>query len=399
VNIANIPAGTYVVAVSGGVDSVVLLRLLADMPHLKLVVAHFDHGMRPNSREDALFVQKLAKTYGLPCVTERIELGENASEATARRVRYNFLRRVQKKVSATAIITAHHQDDLLETAIINLMRGTGWRGLCSLRDTSTIRRPLLGTNKMAILKYAQEQGLEWYEDITNNDTRHLRNAIRHEVLPTAGAAFRQEMLALIARQGEIRAEVDESFADATRSPNPSVTPSRCSEVTSVLVDQLLCSAVVGWGEFLKIVSLTSALSLGSTAIGPPTLRSPLERSEAVASKFGDRVASENDSRGGASEAESLAEIGSQVASEGEKRGTRDDSSVTISRSCLIILPKLVSKELLSNTVHHFTGGRVEQRMLHRMWLFAKTARPAKTLQISRDLAMTVQKSTVVVHRR
>src|SRR5580704_3560158 len=108
-------SGSYVVAVSGGVDSVVLLHRLQKQPGLRLVVAHFDHGMREDSAEDRRFVKALAQAYGAPFVYDEGHLGSGTSEAEAREARYNFLRRVQAASDAQAIVTAHHQDDLLET--------------------------------------------------------------------------------------------------------------------------------------------------------------------------------------------------------------------------------------------------------------------------------------------
>jgi tRNA(Ile)-lysidine synthase len=125
----SVEPGRYVIAVSGGVDSVALLHALTKRPALDMIVAHFDHGIRPESAQDAAFVRTLAESYGLPFVTDRVELGPDASEASARQARYSFLRTLQRQYDATSIITAHHQDDLLETAIINLLRGTGRRGL------------------------------------------------------------------------------------------------------------------------------------------------------------------------------------------------------------------------------------------------------------------------------
>jgi tRNA(Ile)-lysidine synthase len=132
-----IPVGTYIVAVSGGVDSVVLLHLLSKTD-CKLVVAHFDHGIRHNSHDDAAFVKSLAASYGLAYEEEKANLGPSASEDTARKARYAFLRRVTNTYHAKAIATAHHQDDVIETSIINILRGTG-RNM--LNKKSTLYRP------------------------------------------------------------------------------------------------------------------------------------------------------------------------------------------------------------------------------------------------------------------
>ncbi|MCB9822077.1 tRNA lysidine(34) synthetase TilS [Candidatus Nomurabacteria bacterium] len=195
----------YIVAVSGGVDSVVLLNMLINnrLPNHQLlttgnqfIVAHFDHGIREESGGDADFVKVLAGEYGLVFELGRANLGSETSEAKAREVRYNFLRKCCKKYMAAGIITAHHQDDQLETAIINLIRGTGWRGLASLQDVSKLKsyyleqddcklfRPFLNITKQAILDYADENNLKWKEDSTNADIKYLRNYVRCKLLPT-----------------------------------------------------------------------------------------------------------------------------------------------------------------------------------------------------------------------
>ncbi|CAN5140721.1 hypothetical protein BH09PAT3_BH09PAT3_0590 [soil metagenome] len=206
----SVEPGKYVVAVSGGVDSIVLLDLLAKVPHVKLIVAHFDHGIRPDSGEDAVLVADLANKYGLPVSTARVDL-RGASEAKAREARYKFLRWVQAEHDATAIITAHHQDDLLETAIHNLLRGTGRRGLASLKSTDTILRPLLAVSKSDILAYATKQKLSWHEDTTNHDERYTRNYIRHRLLVRFNTGARQQLLALISRQSLLNEQIDQGL--------------------------------------------------------------------------------------------------------------------------------------------------------------------------------------------
>ena len=165
----------YIVAVSGGVDSVALLDMLHRLTNHQLVVAHFDHGIRPDSSLDAAHVRRLADTYGLPFEMKREELGPGTSEEQARLYRYAFLRELANKYNAQ-IVTAHHADDIVETVAINLHRGTGWRGLAVL--DSDIVRPLLHLHKHQIHDYALKRGLQWREDSTNKDTRYLRNRIR-----------------------------------------------------------------------------------------------------------------------------------------------------------------------------------------------------------------------------
>ncbi|MDB5185016.1 MAG: hypothetical protein JWN38_824 [Candidatus Saccharibacteria bacterium] len=201
--------GKYVIAVSGGVDSVVLLDLLAKLAGVVLVVAHFDHGIRLDSAADREFVAGLAASYGLAFFSAEGHLGSTASEATARAARYDFLRSVQREQQATAIITAHHQDDRLETAVINMIRGTGRRGLTALADTPAVRRPLLALPKTAIVEYAHQRGLKWREDSTNSDQKYLRNYIRHHLVPRFSAAGRQQFIDHIDRLQVVNIELDE----------------------------------------------------------------------------------------------------------------------------------------------------------------------------------------------
>ena len=210
--VEKIHPGTYVLAVSGGVDSMVLLDILAQQDGLHLVVAHFDHGMRPDSAEDEQFVHKAAKSYGLAYYSERGALGSTASEAEAREARYDFLKRVQQQIGATAIITAHHQDDVLETAILNVLRGTGRKGLSSLKSTEKILRPLLKVPKNDIKSHALKQKLSWREDSTNHDERYTRNYIRHRLLVRFDTRARQQLLAIIERQQSINTELDQLLA-------------------------------------------------------------------------------------------------------------------------------------------------------------------------------------------
>lgn len=204
--------GKYVVAVSGGVDSMMLLDMLRRMPDVVLTVAHFEHGIRADSDEDRLLVEQAAKKYGLPFVFERGHLGPGVSEATARQARYHFLRRVKEQAGADSIITAHHQDDLLETTIINLLRGTGRRGLSALSSQPDVIRPLLHTYKDEILRYARTHQIVWHEDSTNDDETYLRNYIRKQIVPRLGDPGKRALLAQINRAETSNKVIDDALA-------------------------------------------------------------------------------------------------------------------------------------------------------------------------------------------
>lgn len=196
----------YLVAVSGGIDSVVLLHMLVHDNEHDIVVAHFDHGIRDDSSDDARFVEGLAHCYGLPFVTKSEVLGKDASEELARKRRYAFLRGEAKKYEAT-IATAHHADDVIETVAINLTRGTGWRGLAVL-DTPEIARPLLHLTKQDIRKYALANRLEWVEDGTNAGDQYLRNRLRGKVAARLSDGQRRELLSLWEKQRKYKQAID-----------------------------------------------------------------------------------------------------------------------------------------------------------------------------------------------
>ena len=195
----------FVVAVSGGVDSVVLLHMLANQSDRELIVAHFDHGIRDDSHLDAELVLDLAKKYNLQFETRREELGKKASEELARDRRYEFLREIAKKYDAQ-IITAHHADDVIESIAINLSRGTGWRGLAVL--DSDITRPLTSFTKSEILDYAKKHKLTWRDDITNSTDKYLRNRIRQKTDKLLNDKKRQ-LLALWAGQKSTKKMINE----------------------------------------------------------------------------------------------------------------------------------------------------------------------------------------------
>lgn len=181
-----------------------------------LMVAHVDHGIRSDSHEDEIFVKELAEVYGLEYLATRLELGPAASEDTARQARYTWLDGLKVKGQAGVIATAHHQDDVIETILINLSRGTGWRGVCSLRETPQRYRPMLGMSKAEIVAYAIEHNLEWREDSTNDSTRYLRNRIRHHVIPRLTTVQRRTFIALYTTQLQLREKIDNECAEVTQ---------------------------------------------------------------------------------------------------------------------------------------------------------------------------------------
>lgn len=180
-----------------------------------IIVAHFDHGIRENSAEDAAFVERKVKDYGVEFRLGKGDLGEGASEAEARVARYDFLHSIDPFAT---IFTAHHLDDLVETVAINLIRGTGWRGLAAL-DTPGVKRPFLEMDmfyepmdKAAIMEYAAKRRLEFREDPSNSWDEYLRNRVRHQ-MNNSPLDFEQKMeiYRLWQAQKQLKSEIDPSI--------------------------------------------------------------------------------------------------------------------------------------------------------------------------------------------
>jgi tRNA(Ile)-lysidine synthase len=214
----NIPKGKYVLAVSGGVDSMVLLDILSSEPGVKLVVAHFNHGIRDDSDNDEVFVTATAKNkYGLSSVISRANLGKDTSEELARQKRYEFLNKVAIDYEAKGIITAHHQDDLIETAFINILRGTGPRGLVAIVSNPIILRPLISYPKKMLIEYAKINHLDWMEDSTNLNKRYLRNRVRLNVIPGLSDKQRRHTIKLIEKIATNQQEKEKLIATISRN--------------------------------------------------------------------------------------------------------------------------------------------------------------------------------------
>lgn len=185
------------IGVSGGPDSICLLHLMHHLG-LRIVVAHLNHGIRPESTAEADFVHDFTKSLGLQLITGTADvIGEAASskkslEETARNARYGFLFRVAHEVNARAVAVGHHADDQVETILMHLLRGSslaGLRGMSFLSlpnewsETIPLVRPLLSTWREEIDRYIKENTLGFKMDTSNLDRTYYRNRLRHELIP------------------------------------------------------------------------------------------------------------------------------------------------------------------------------------------------------------------------
>lgn len=176
-----------VVAVSGGLDSVVLLDLLLqvrDQLSLTLVVAHADHGLRRSSAKHAAFVEKLANGYGLPYRATELKLAPQGNvEAVAREARYAWLEAVRVEEDAHHVVTAHQADDQVETLLLHLARGSGLAGMAGMQmETGKLLRPLLEVPRKTLTRYARRRKLAYRLDPTNRNVRLARNRIRRQII-------------------------------------------------------------------------------------------------------------------------------------------------------------------------------------------------------------------------
>ncbi len=177
-------------AVSGGVDSMVLVHLLSSLGHT-FGIAHCNFQLRgEESENDAAFVAQLAQRLNVPFFSKRFDVLDTAEEEgasiqmAARSLRYAWFEEVCDQHHFTCIVTAHHQNDVVETVLFNLAKGTGLSGLHGiLPKRGRIVRPLLFLTKEDILQYAEQENLEWREDSSNGSDKYARNLIRRQVIP------------------------------------------------------------------------------------------------------------------------------------------------------------------------------------------------------------------------
>ena len=217
------------VAVSGGADSVALLRLLLELRNelgLVLSAVHFNHKLRgADADRDETFVAELAQNFDLEFYGESGDVARHAAakntgiEAAARAMRYEFFRRLLSEGKLDRVATAHTLDDQAETVLLRIGRGAGTRGLAGIYpqlsvpgsqfSEAGIIRPLLGIRRKELEKYLGEIGQSWREDKSNRDLRFARNRVRHGVLPRLERALNPSVRESLAEAAEIaRAEED-----------------------------------------------------------------------------------------------------------------------------------------------------------------------------------------------
>jgi len=193
------PKCRYLIGVSGGRDSVALLHALTELGYKRLIVSHLDHKLRGRSSEaDAKFVKALASKLNLECEVARADVAalarqtKQSIETAGRNARYEFFGRTARRRRCRTIFLGHHADDLVETFLLNLFRGSGPAGLGGIRRIArrqvdgvqlTIVRPFLGIARKEIDAYLKAHRLKYRDDATNQTLGPVRNRIRHRIIP------------------------------------------------------------------------------------------------------------------------------------------------------------------------------------------------------------------------
>ncbi len=234
------PGQRIAVAVSGGMDSVVLLDVLVEIAAWhrgELMVVTVDHGT-PHAARHAAWVEAHAASLGLPCRVFAVS-PKSTSEEHLREARYAAF----EGVAADRIALGHHADDLAETVLLHLLRGTGVRGLAGMaRRRGRYVRPLLDESRDSLVAWAAKRGLGWVEDPSNASHGPLRNRLRHEVLPLLEAA-RPGAAAAIARSARHAADVDAWLGEEAARHTPPWPTGWVAEGPTPVVRRALLAAV------------------------------------------------------------------------------------------------------------------------------------------------------------
>jgi tRNA(Ile)-lysidine synthase len=224
--LTELPAGPVAIAFSGGLDSSVLLHALAGSQRARergLRAIHVDHGLHPQSSDWATHCERFSEDCGIPALLLKARIENRRGlglEAAARKARYASFAEALGENEILAF--AHHQDDQTETVLLKLLRGAGPEGLGAMRELRRLGkawawRPLLGIRRDDLRRYAEQAGLVWLDDPSNDDARIDRNYLRHDVLPTLRERWPRADASISQSANWIRAASDFIEGESTRA--------------------------------------------------------------------------------------------------------------------------------------------------------------------------------------
>jgi tRNA(Ile)-lysidine synthase len=210
------PGARVLAAVSGGPDSMALMAILADLAdelRIELAAAQFDHGIRAEARRERALVERAARRLGIPLflgsgsVPAEARRTKKGLEETARALRYRFLQETARAWNADSVALGHSRDDQVETILLHIIRGSGWRGLQGMPPRRGLFvRPLLACGRTELRAYVRRRRIPYAIDRSNLDNRFLRNRIRNRLIPSLERSYNPATAAALLRLGENLAE-------------------------------------------------------------------------------------------------------------------------------------------------------------------------------------------------
>ncbi|MDD4801779.1 MAG: tRNA lysidine(34) synthetase TilS [Syntrophomonas sp.] len=220
------PGQKVIVGVSGGPDSMALLHImltLAAALQIEVIAAHLNHGLRVEAGAEEAFVMEKCRTWGITCysrsvsVTALAQANKTTLEDTGRNARYQYFKELQELTGAQLIATAHHADDMAETVLLHLLRGSGIKGLRGIQPRSgKVIRPLLAFNKTELVNYLQAREIDYCLDQSNDDQAYLRNRIRHGLIPYLQKEFNPQIMGKLNQLALIARDENEALEEETR---------------------------------------------------------------------------------------------------------------------------------------------------------------------------------------